>query len=351
MDSYNRPRWARRFPESHGKSLLLTACGSALVGLLLVLVVLHVAAEYGIVLFIAVPCTLGFLAPTLHGMGAPRTLGQCIQAALLCQCALFAGIAFIGVEGIFCIAMASPLWISNALIGGLIAYPIHRVLWRDHRYMRGFPVAGLTLICLLPLLAGAEHVGRSGPDVIELTSTVEIDAPPALVWQWLVSFPEMPRPQAWPFRCGVAYPVRADLQGRGLDATRFCVFSTGAAPERVTTWDEPRTLAFEVLSTPPPMVEWSPWRGIEPAHLQGYLQSRAARFEFVALPGNRTRLIGTSWYTNQMYPAFYWRWWSDAIIREVHHAVFAHVKTLAEEDARRSASESAAGRDRRSAER
>lgn len=337
MDSYTRPSWATCFPEGSGKSLLLASGISALVGVILVLLVTHVAEEYGAVLFLAVPSALGVLAPLLHGIGAPRSLGQCLKAALLCQCALFAGVTLLNIEGIFCILMASPLWIATSLLGGLIAYPLHRLMWRDHRYVRGFPVAGLILTALLPMLAGAEHVGRSGPEIIELTSTVEIDAPPPVVWQRLVSFPEMPRPQAWPFQCGIAYPVRADLQGRGVQATRYCVFSTGAAAEHVTIWNEPQTLAFDVLNTPPPMVEWSPWPNVDPPHLKGYLQSRSARFELVALPGNRTRLVGTSWYTNRMYPAFYWRWWSDAIIREVHHAVFAHVKTLAEQDVRQSA--------------
>ncbi len=331
---HDRPAWARWFPRDASASLFCAAGISALVGIADILLCTTVAGDYGLTLFIGTPCVLGIGAPLLHGIGAPRSFWQCVLAAMVCQCALFMGMLVFGIEGIVCIAMAAPLWMSVAIVGASIAYPLHRWMWRGHMFRAGFPVAGLLLVLLIPMAGGAEHVARLQPAMIELTSTVEIDAPPEVVWRRLVEFPAMDRPTQWPFELGIAYPVRADLVGRGVGARRYCVFSTGSAAENIRTWDEPRELAFDVLNTPEPMTEWTLYPGIHPPHLDGYLESKEARFELIALPGNRTRLVGTSWYTNRMFPGAYWRLWSDAIIHQVHVAVFAHVKALAEADFR-----------------
>ena len=73
---------------------------------------------------------------------------------------------------------------------------------------------------------------------------------------------------------------------------------------------------------------------LQPLHLAGYLRPERGRFELTALPGGRTRLEGTSWYRNEMWPAAYWRQWSDPIIHRIHRRVFEHIKTLAEQEAR-----------------
>jgi hypothetical protein len=71
----------------------------------------------------------------------------------------------------------------------------------------------------------------------------------------------------------IADPMRATLDGEGVGAVRHCVFSTGAFVEPITAWDPPRRLAFEVTAQPAPLQEWTPWRRVAPAHLDGYLRS------------------------------------------------------------------------------
>ena len=50
----------------------------------------------------------------------------------------------------------------------------------------------------------------------------------------------------------------------------------------------------------------------------------------IPLPGGRTRLEGTTWYENRMYPVAYWRMWSDTVIHRIHLNVLGHIKRLAE---------------------
>jgi hypothetical protein len=120
------------------------------------------------------------------------------------------------------------------------------------------------------------------------------------------------------------------IQGRGPGAVRRCVFSTGEFVEPIEVWDEPRELGFSVRAQPDSMQETSPYPGIKPAHLAGYLQSQRGRFLLEPLPRGRTRLTGTTWYTNRMWPEAYWSLWSDAIIHRIHLRVLRHIRDEAQ---------------------
>ena len=330
--TYYRPRWARVFPENPWLSIVLIAFFSALLGPAMVFAEEKWFADYGLVLFVAVPVVMGFLAPLAHGMGAPRKFGRLMAASFVCQVSLFSGLLFFGIEGLGCLLMAAPLWGTCAVVGTLFAYPLHRALWRNRVIERGFPVMGLLIVGLLPMSMGLEHSAQWQSPSFVVQSEIDIDAPPEVVWNRVVRFPDMPPPRQWMFKLGVARPIRAELDGTGASATRYCVFSTGRAVEPVRIWDEPKLLEVEVTHTPSSMEELSPYPGIHPPHLEGYFESEQARFELIALPSGGTKLIGTSWYRNRMFPAFYWRWWSDAAVKDVQVSVLDHIKALSEQD-------------------
>jgi hypothetical protein len=136
------------------------------------------------------------------------------------------------------------------------------------------------------------------------------------------------------FKTGIAYPIRAEINGQGPGAVRHCVFSTGAFVEPITVWDEPRLLQFDVTSQPAAMEEMSLYTDLRPPHLEHYLISKKGQFQLTALADGTTRLEGTTWYQNRFWPAFYWHFWSDYIIHRIHYRVLAHIKTLAEGEQR-----------------
>jgi len=186
------------------------------------------------------------------------------------------------------------------------------------------------MLLFLPVFMGAEKLGSPQAPTYAVTTAIEIDAPPESVWANVIGFGQIPPPTDWLFRAGIAYPVRAEITGRGPGALRRCVFSTGSFVEPITDWHEPRLLKFSVTSNPPPMNEWSPWSKARPPHLENFLVSNGGQFELTELPGHRTRLAGTTWYQHHMWPAAYWRLWSDSIIHRIHLRVLNHVKTLSE---------------------
>ena len=151
-----------------------------------------------------------------------------------------------GVEGIACLVMASPLALFLAFVGGMLAYSIRGGFWRRP----SSPALLLIVLLCTPLLMGAEAAMPRQAPVYEVRTAVEIDAPPETVWRNVVSFRQLPPPDDWLFRTGIAYPVRAEIRGQGVGAIRYCEFSTGAFVEPIEVWDEPRRLAFRVTREP-----------------------------------------------------------------------------------------------------
>ena len=76
------------------------------------------------------------------------------------------------------------------------------------------------------------------------------------------------------------------------------------------------------------MRELSPWGAIETPHVTNFLVADAGEFRLNPLPGGRTELVGTTWYRHHVYPAAYWRLWSDALIHRIHLRVLDHIARL-----------------------
>jgi hypothetical protein len=227
--------------------------------------------------------------------------------------------------------MAAPLGIIMAIFGGMMGYIIQR---RPGPQSPGYGLHAFSVILLaLPALMFAERAVQTEPALRAVSTSVEIDAAPEEVWQRLIAFGELPAPQEWLFKTGIAYPIRAEITGTGVGAVRNCVFSTGAFVEPIEVWDEPRLLKFGVTAQPPVMEELSPYAHLSPPHLDNYLQSRKGQFLLTRLANGRTQLEGTTWYQNRFWPGAYWNLWSDHIIHRIHQRVLEHIKHLAEETA------------------
>ena len=287
--------------------------------------------NYGWGVFVALPFCLGMFAALVHGAAEPRTWGACAGVALLSLA--FCGIALVAVaiEGVICVLMATPLAAPVVLLGATAGYYLQIAQWgRSQAVARVYVSAWFAL----PLALGIETKISPAPALIGVTTSVEIAAPPSVVWRHVVTFSELPPPRELIFRSGIAYPVRASIHGRGVGAVRHCEFSTGPFVEPITEWDEPRRLAFDVIAQPHPMRELSPYRSLHPPHLDGFFRSRHGQFLLVELPGGRTRLEGTTWYEQRLWPAAYWKTWSDGLVHTIHRRVLDHIRAEAEHAAR-----------------
>lgn len=320
----------RRFAgESKAGAFVLACIVSVTLTSLLVFLAANVLKSYGFGVFVAAPFIQGWLASILYGIPARRSVGACLGIATVSLA--LAGLVLIAValEGLICIILASPIALVLGLLGGLVGFAMQSRPWTYD----SLPAMLAGLCVAMPALMAAESASDRQPDLREVRTEVIVNAPPEIVWRHVIEFPPLPEPDGLLFRTGIACPQKAEIHGRGVGAVRHCVFSTGAFVEPIEVWEEPNRLAFAVTEQPPPMEELSPFH-IHPPHLDNFLVSRRGEFRLERLPDGRTRLIGTTWYTNRMWPADYWGQWSDYFIHRIHGRVLSHVRDLAEAERR-----------------
>lgn len=291
----------------------------ALIALAVSAFTLLVCGWYGFTVFVILPILLGGLASWYF---RPASAVRASGIGALAVAAGIASLVAVGSEGLFCAIMSAPLSIPMGSIGGWLVF-------RQRPSRLALP--NVAMMLLLPSASMVWDV-TVAPPIFEVQSAIEVDASPEQVWRHVLTFSDLPEPDEWYFRAGLAYPRRARIEGVGPGAVRLCEFSTGSFVEPIEVWNEPSLLRFRVTASPAPMHEWSPWGDLQPKHLEGYMVSKQGQFQLVRLAGNRTLLQGTTWYQHGLWPATYWRWWSDAIIHRIHLRVLLHIRTLAERE-------------------
>jgi hypothetical protein len=271
---------------------------------------------YGWTLFIMLPVIAG-------GLGTwsfrPTTVGHAteIGAAIGCLgCGLF---LLLGAEGFICVLMAIPVVVPLTIAGSLLAY------WGGLLSNSKRPAA---LGLLVPISMFFDVNAK--PPLYSVTTRIVVNAAPERVWKYVVAFPHITAEPDWVLRTGLAYPIQTRIEGSGVGVPRRCDLSTGTVQERVVVWDEPHLLRFVVTATPPAMKEMGLYGPIHPKHLNGYYISREGQFALIPLPGGRTLVAGTSWYQHGLWPAEYWRWWSDMVVHHIHRRVLDHIRALSE---------------------
>ncbi len=323
------PRWKEPWPgerppqvDERLTSALLGVAASLAITLATVGIGIYLKRSYSTGLFLGVPFTIGYISSYIYNRRFPRSMGESIVVAIASVTIAGGALIVFALEGVVCTAMALPIAVALAFPGAVVG---RLVAQRSVE-----PGAGVGLALLAPLLVAVEP--RPAPGAHEVVTVVEIAAPPEVVWRHVVTFSELPPPTELLFRVGVAAPTRARIVGRGVGATRYCDFTTGSFVEPVTAWEENRLLAFDITAQAPPMTEWSPYRDVNPPHLDGYFRATHGEFRLTPLPGGRTRLEGRTRYVVDMFPQRYWTLPAGRIVAAIHERVLRHIAALAEED-------------------
>jgi hypothetical protein len=315
----------RLIPCSKLGSALLSIVVTAVLGLGFVAIGTIVIGAYGWGLFVALPFCLGMFSVLLHSYHKPRDWGDCAIVSLLPVWVVGVALILVAMEGIICVVMAAPFALGLAGLGGALGYMI-----QAHHRKPQTPAMVSLVILMIPMSFGIEHAAHLRPPEFVVRTAIEVNAPPEKVWNQVVAFSEIAPPKELLFRAGIAYPIWAEITGHGVGAVRNCVFSTGPFVEPIEVWDEPRLLKFGVTANPEPLNELTPYGHIDAPHVHGYFVSEKGQFSLTPLPGGRTRVEGTTWYRHTMWPAEYWRLWSDYIIHKIHFRVLEHIRSEAE---------------------
>ncbi|WP_109694820.1 SRPBCC family protein [Chitinophaga deserti] len=294
-----------------------------IVSWLITAVIFYQLEDYGFVLFLVLPFFMGFGTVSLYGYRNPNKISYSLswKLGIITLLAYAAGLLFFAMEGLICIAMATPLGLPLIWMGSTLGY------WMVNKQPGKTPTLMIILAGSIPLISFIEK--DTPPELNAVVTSIEIAADPQTVWKNVIEFPQLDEPTEFLFKTGIAYPINAKIEGEGVGAIRHCNFTTGSFVEPVTVWNPPHLLKFDVLEQPAPMKELSFW-DVDAPHLHDYFVSKQGQFKLTALPNGHTLLEGTTWYYHNIRPAFYWRPWSNYIIHEIHGRVLRHIKTNAE---------------------
>src|SRR5712672_1132726 len=211
-------------PRSQLGSALLSILLTSAIGLFFTLVGTTLLGSYGWSLFVALPFCLGLFAVLLHSYHGPRDYGTCMSVALLPVAIVGMALLLVAIEGLICVLMAAPLAFVLAWLGGSLGYYIQGNYWGAKT---GSAMLSVVLL-VMPAAFGLEHAAALETPTFVVRSAIDVHAPPEQVWKQVVAFAQIPPPTELLFRAGIAYPIRAEITGRGTGAVRRCIFSTGA---------------------------------------------------------------------------------------------------------------------------
>lgn len=293
-------------------------------GLGLAALCVRVFEHYGWSLFLGLPVVVCFLSAFCTSFRREVSFSCAYWISVLSLLCLGCFILVFALDGAICLLMALPLAMLLGTIGAVLGLRLGRA-WRG-----GLPsVLPLLLVLLFPGLVAFDRATKPPEPLRSVSTSVVVRAPIQRVWQTVLAFPRISEPPGGIFRCGIAYPIEARIDGTGVGAIRHCVFSTGSFTEPITRWEEPTLLAFDVSSSPPPMRELSLYEHVEAPHLHGHMVSHRGQFRLFERDG-QVVLEGTTWYTHTLSPQWYWGPISDYMIHQIHERVLNHIKRISE---------------------
>jgi hypothetical protein len=313
---------AERIVDAKIVSPMLISFFFAVIGTLLAWWSTDFFRVYAMSLFVGSPLILGLVQSYFLNRRDPQSFSRAIGFVSLTILLIHLFLLVFALEGLICLAMSLPISLVLGAVGAVFGEAISRAAKPSR-------VSPLFLVFFLPLMPWMEK-STLQPLRDVVLSTVIVDAPPEKVWPNVVKFSDLPPATEWLFKLGVAHPIRARIDGQGVGAIRHCEFSTGSFVEPITTWDEPRHLAFNVSYQPQPMKEISFYDHVDAPHLNGYFRSVKGEFRLVPLAGGKTRIEGRTWYEVDMEPGWYWQVYGRWFIHRVHLRVLDHIKALSE---------------------
>ncbi|HEX6046070.1 MAG TPA: hypothetical protein VFZ22_16370 [Pyrinomonadaceae bacterium] len=265
----------------------------------------NVFNQMGVVLFILVPFVTGF-ATALVTRRLEILFASLIIAVLFCTGILLV----LGLEGGVCVLMSLPLISAGLTVGALLGLLVRYIIreWRQER------LAKFATLAVLPFfLIGADWVEKSqfSPRVETITNSFVTDASREKAWEQLKTFDRIEGTKGFLMTIGLPVPVSCSMTGDGVGATRTCYFEQGHIEERVTEWNPPGSMKFEITTFDVPGRPW--------------LSFKDAGYELTTENG-RTVITRRTTIVSRLAPAWYWRPLEKIGVETEHEYLFEEVK-------------------------
>ena len=249
--------------------------------------VLNTDGFMGWVLFLLVPMATGF-ATALVARRLNVLIASLILGLLFCTAILLAT----GFEGFVCVVMSAPLIAFGLALGGLLGYLV-RVHYIDKS--QGSKALTLLLLFVIPVfLMGANRTEERsrGLRTETVSDTLVVNSLPEAVWKELENMENISARKTFLMKIGLPVPVSCSTEGRGVGGKRTCYFEDGFIEERITEWNFPTSMKFDVVASDVPGRPW--------------LDFKDASYE-ISRAGNQTVITRKTTIIPRLSPAWYWR--------------------------------------------
>jgi hypothetical protein len=280
---------------------IVTAVASGIGGFFLV----YSAQGYmGWTLFLLVPVVTGFAIAVVARGNSNVLIASAIVGLLFCTAILLVT----GFEGFVCVLMSAPLIVIGLTVGGVAGWLVRVYIIDKSRSSRTMTV--LFMLVTPMFLMGANRTEKSLTRNLRaeaFTDTLVVDAPPEAVWNELKSMESIAATKTFLMKIGLPVPTRCKTEGEGVGGKRTCYFEHGFIEERITEWDYPRSMKFEIVAFDVP---GRPWLSFKDA---GYDIQRS---------GDKTVITRNTTIVSRLSPAWYWRRLEGIGVHTEHQYLF-----------------------------
>ena len=242
----------------------------------------------GGVLFLFLPTITGF-ATALVAKRRNIVFASLVLGLIFCSAILLAT----GAEGWVCVLMSSPLIAAGLTLGALLGWLVRKLV-----IDRSNHAGALTLLALLVLplfLMGANSAERDSRRTLRtetITDTLTTGSSPEIVWKQLENMENVTATRTFLMKIGLPVPVSCKMEGEGVGAKRTCYFEQGFIEERVTEWNFPASMKFDIVAS---NIPGRPWLGFKDAAYE------------IRRESDRTVITRQTTIVSRLSPAWYWR--------------------------------------------
>lgn len=273
-----------------------------------------------------VPLVIGFLEQSAPDPVPRRNVWiRAFFAPMVPVSLMLALMALLSIEGSLCIAMALPLFLILAGVGGCLG------LVARQRGSGRSRAGGTSLMIALPyLLAPFEQKIPPRVEQRAVGNVVHIQAPPSVVWREIKSVRaidahELPLHVA--HLIGLPRPLEATLSHDGVGGVRVAKFERGLEfLETVVDWQPERRLSFTIAAQPAPSTALDEHVAVGGA----YFDVLDGTYELEPLPDGTTQLKLESHHRLSTHFNFYARLWTDFIMSDLQFAIMDVIRTRCE---------------------
>jgi hypothetical protein len=161
----------------------------------------------------------------------------------------------------------------------------------------------------LPRLLSNLFAGKAMPQ--QVSTRVQLQATPEEAWREVIFYEEVPGSPPFPLRWFMPSPVRTEGAKSAVGASVRCIYRSGHLVKRITVFDPPCLIRFDVLE--------------QHLGIEGCAVAQGGSYE-IYRNGDETGLILTTRYRALLHPRWLWRQLEKLVAHQLHRHVLNGMK-------------------------